>query len=38
MDNQQRPSIKLREFCSMLYGCLDGKRDWGKNGYTYMID
>ena len=28
MDNQQGPTVKHRELCSMLYGSLDGRRVW----------
>ena len=30
MDNQQGPAIEHRELCSMLRGCLDGRRVWGR--------
>ena len=30
MDNQQGPTIKYMEFCSMLWGSLDGRGVWGR--------
>ena len=30
MVNQQRPTVKHRELCSMLCGSLDGREVWGR--------
>ena len=30
MDNQQGPTIQLRELCSGLWGSLDGRGVWGR--------
>ena len=29
MSNQQGPTVESLEFCSMLYGCLNGRGIWG---------
>lgn len=36
IENQQRPTIKHRELCSMLWNNLHGKKIWKKNRYIYM--
>ena len=39
MDNQQGPTVRHRELCSMLRVCLDGKGVWGKiHTYTCTIE
>ena len=30
MDHQQRPTVELRELCSVLCGSLDGRGVWGR--------
>ena len=30
MDNQQGPAVEHKELCSVLWGCLDGRRVWGR--------
>ena len=33
VDNQQGPTVGHMEFCSVLYGSLDGRAVCGENGY-----
>ena len=30
MENQQGPTVRHRELCSMLWGSLDGRGVWGR--------